>query len=156
MGVYGVIVYRCIQFLARHHAGHPAGHGTLQLLIWHPGQGARDGGGVGRMVPEEPERLLQHRPVHPGEEGDVRHGGLAADQAQQGQAQNGLKGFRTPLALLGSETCSKRLNRDSAASISIGKYPLTSSKPQHHNGFKPPFPLAAPPGTPGVRASKSH
>ena len=45
------------------------------------------------MVPEEPQRLLQRRPVHPGEEGDVGHGSLTTDQTQQGQAQDGLKGM---------------------------------------------------------------
>ena len=50
----------------------------------------------GGMIPEEPQGLLQSRPVHPGEEGDVGHGGLTADQAQQGQTQNGLKGMSDP------------------------------------------------------------
>ena len=41
----------------------------------------------------KPQGFFKFRPVHPGEEGDVGHGCLTADQAQQGQAKNGLKGM---------------------------------------------------------------
>ena len=41
----------------------------------------------------KPQGFFKFRPVHPGEEGDVGHGGLTANQAQQGQAKNGLKGM---------------------------------------------------------------
>ena len=71
-------VHRGVQFLVRHHAGHPAGQGTLQLLMRGSRQGARNGGAVGRVVPKKPQWLFQSRPVHPGEEGDVDRGGLAA------------------------------------------------------------------------------
>ena len=100
VGVLGLLgplaVHRGVQFPVRHHVGHPTGQGLLQPLMRDPRQGARDGGGVGRMIPEDPQGLLQSRPVHPGEEGDVGHGGLTADQAQQGQTQNGLKGMSDP------------------------------------------------------------
>ena len=41
----------------------------------------------------KPQGFFKFRPVHLGEEGDVGHGCLTADQAQQGQAKNGLKGM---------------------------------------------------------------
>ena len=122
VGVPGLLgplaVRRGIQLPVRHHAGHPAGQGALQLFMRDPRQGARDGGGVRGMVPEKPQRFLQRRPVQPGEEGDVGHGGLTADQARQGQAKNGLKGMTNSPGPPGSGTCSKHSNRDSAASIS--------------------------------------
>ena len=94
LGLLGPLaVHRGVHLLVRHHASHPSGQGPLQLLIRNPSQGAGDSGSVGWMVSEKTQRLLQCRPVHPGEEGDVGHGGLAADQAQQGQPQNGLKGM---------------------------------------------------------------
>ena len=75
LGIHGLLgplaVCRGVHLPVRHHASHPSGQGPLQLRIRDTGQGAGDSGGVGRMVSEKTQRLLQCRPVHPGEEGDV-------------------------------------------------------------------------------------
>lgn len=38
-----------------------------------------------------PSRLFQHRPTHPGKEGNVDHRGLIADRTRRGQPQRGLR-----------------------------------------------------------------
>ena len=82
----------------------------------------------------EPQGLLQSRPVHPGR-GDVGH---PADQAQQGQTQNGLKGMSDP-----SHPGIRHLlaNRDSAP-----PYQHTSHLSSLPYLCKPPSPLCNRPG----------
>ena len=114
--------------------GPPSRSGPLATAHARPPPRASEmvaAGGGWRMVPAKPQGLLQRRPEHPGEEGELGHGGLTADQPQQGQAQDALKGMPDSPRPTGSETCSRHLNRDSAASISTHSHLLFSffSKP---------------------------
>ena len=81
-------------------SGHPSGQVPLQLLTANPGQGAGDGGGMGRVVPYKNPAALSAPASASWRRGQCgpwwSDRTLSLSKGQQGQTENGLKRMSDP------------------------------------------------------------